>query len=185
VPTDLSSLEQCLKDAHGQMLSSRPEAHPGEYKALVNRAGQTVFVAPSLVRGTFSQGMERYMALPAGFQRAAFAMFLVSEVHPFTDGNGRVARVLANAELSAAGQQRLIIPTVFHDDYLFALRAMSRQSNPVPLIRVLDRAQALCAELDWTDLHRAEKQLWAANAFHTPAEAEADGRILRLPSERR
>jgi Fic family protein len=31
-------------------------------------------------------------------------MFLVSEVHPFTDGNGRVGRVLMNAESTAAGE---------------------------------------------------------------------------------
>ena len=33
-------------------------------------------------------------------------MFLVAEVHPFADGNGRVARVMMNAELIAGGQQR-------------------------------------------------------------------------------
>jgi Fic family protein len=138
-----------------------------------------------LVRGTLERGMERYAALPRGFQRAVFAMFLVSEIHPFADGNGRVARALSNAELTAAGQQRLIIPTVFRDDYLHALRAMSRQANPTPLIRVLDRAQDFCAQLDWTDIDRAEEQLRAAHAFDTPAEADAAGVILRLPSEGR
>ena len=112
--------------------------------------------------------MERYLALPPGFQRAVFAMFLVSEVHPFADGNGRVARALSNAELTAAGQQRLIVPTVFRDDYLQALRAMSRQANPTPLIRVLDRAQDLCAQLEWINLDRAETYLRDAHAFDTP-----------------
>ena len=28
-------------------------------------------------------------------------MFLVSEVHPFVDGNGRIARIMMNAELVA------------------------------------------------------------------------------------
>jgi fido (protein-threonine AMPylation protein) len=157
---------------------------PGEYKTHANRAGQTEFVAPTLVRGTLERGMERYLALAPGFQRAVFMMFLVSEVHPFADGNGRVARVLANAELTVAGQQRLIIPTVFRDDYLHALRAMSRQSNSVPLIRVLDRAQDFCAQLQWTDVDLAEAQLLAAHAFDAPAEADAAGVILRLPSER-
>lgn len=184
VPTDLSSLEQILRATHRRMLAARPDVSPGEYKTIPNRAGQTVFVAPRLIRGTLAQGIDRYLTLPPGFRRAAFAMFLVAEVHPFTDGNGRVARALANAELSAAGQQRLIIPTVFRDDYLLALRAMSRQSNPTPLIRVLDRAQELCTQLDWTDLDRAEAQLAAAHAFETPGDAEAAGVILRLPSER-
>jgi len=32
--------------------------------------------------------------------RALLAMFIVSEVHPFIDGNGRLARLVMNAELS-------------------------------------------------------------------------------------
>jgi len=181
---DLDSLEGLLRSAHARMLAARPEAVPGEYKTRPNRAGETEFVSPTLVRGTLERGMEGYLTLPPGFQRAVFAMFLVSEVHPFTDGNGRVARVLSNAELTAAGQQRLIIPTVLRDDYLQALRAMSRQVNPTPLIRVLDRAQDLCAQLDWGSLDHAEAQLRVAHAFETPAEAETAGLALRLPDER-
>lgn len=185
VPRDAESLEEILRSTHARMLAARPEAAPGTYKTIANRAGQTVFVPPRLIRGTLDQGLDRYLALPPGFPRAAFAMFLISEVHPFADGNGRVARVLANAELSSAGQQRLIIPTVFREDYLHALRAMSRQANPKPLVRVLDRAQELCFQLDWTDLDRAEDQLQQLHAFETPADAEAAGVILRLPDERR
>jgi hypothetical protein len=185
VPTDYATLGRILRSAHARVLAARSDMAPGEYKTRANRAGQTEFVAPVLVRGTLERGMERYAALPRGFQRAVFAMFLLSEVHPFADGNGRVARALSNAELTAAGQQRLIIPTVFRDDYLQALRAMSRQANPTPLIRVLDRAQDFCAQLDWTDIDRAEEQLRAAHAFDTPAVADAAGVILRLPSEGR
>ena len=183
VPSDFPSLEETLRAAHVRILAARPDKAPGAYKVEPNRAGGTLFVAPALVRGTLQRGLERYLALPAGFQRAAFAMFLVSEVHPFADGNGRVARALANAELSAAGQQRLIVPTVFRDDYLSALRAMSRHGNPIPLIRALDRVQELCAQLDWTDLDRAETLLTGVNAFMTPAEADEASLILRLPSE--
>jgi len=183
VPSDLTTLEGILRSTHARVLAARSESAPGEYKTRANRAGQTEFVAPALVRGTLGKGMERHRTLPSGFQRAVFAMFLVSEVHPFADGNGRVARVLSNAELTAAGQQRLIVPTVFRDDYLNALRAMSRNANPTPLIRVLDRAQDFCAQLDWTDVDRAETQLRAAHAFDASAEADAAGLILRLPSE--
>jgi Fic family protein len=38
-------------------------------------------------------------------------MFLISEVHPFDDGNGRVARAFMNAELVAAGHCRILIPS--------------------------------------------------------------------------
>jgi hypothetical protein len=110
-------------------------------------------------------------------------MFLVVEVHPFTDGSGRVARALANAELTASGQQRLMIPIVFRDDYLAALRAMSRRGAPVPLIRVLSRAQAWSGGIDWSSMTAAERDLDRTNALLTPGEAEERGVILRLPSE--
>jgi fido (protein-threonine AMPylation protein) len=184
VPNDAESLESLLRDVHARLFGAHPELEPGSFKSRPNRAGTTEFVAPSLVRGTLARGLERQLALPPGFQRAAFAMFLVSEVHPFADGNGRVARVLVNAELSAAGQQRLIVPTILRDDYLNALRAMSHHANPTPLIRVLDRTQELCAQLDWSDLHRAEERLRELHAFTPPSEADAGGLVLRLPSER-
>ena len=38
-------------------------------------------------------------SLPDGLARAAYRMFVVSEVHPYTDGNGRVARAIMNAAL--------------------------------------------------------------------------------------
>jgi Fic family protein len=34
-----------------------------------------------------------YQAMNHPFKKAAFMLFLVSEVHPFIDGNGRVARI--------------------------------------------------------------------------------------------
>jgi Fic/DOC family len=44
-------------------------------------------------RGTLHESWRLYDSLPVSFARAAFAMFLVSEVHPFADGNGRMARL--------------------------------------------------------------------------------------------
>ena len=55
---------------------------------------------------------------------------LISEVHPFVDGNGRVARVMMNAELVAAGEERIIITTVLRGNYVAALKAMSLTAMP-------------------------------------------------------
>jgi hypothetical protein len=60
-----------------------------------------------------------------------------------------------------------------------AASALSRDAHPEPLIRVLDRAQQLCAELDWSDLDVAERQLTTLHAFDSP---DSDLR-LRLLSE--
>jgi Fic/DOC family len=177
-PEDLLDL---LRAHHAQILERRPQADPGAFKTLVNRAGATTFVHPDLVVGTLSEGYRYYEALPAGLARAIFMMFLVGEVHPFTDGNGRVARVLMNAELSAVGEQRLVIPIVYRDNYLQALSALSRNGNPRPLVRTLDFAQEYAAAIDWSDLPTAERTLEETSALLEPELAEEQGVRLRLP----
>lgn len=77
---------------------------PGAFKIGHNPASATVFVAPDLVEGTVDQGFTLLRCLGSHFQRAVFRMFLVAEVHPFVDGNGRTARIMMNAELVSVGQ---------------------------------------------------------------------------------
>lgn len=182
-PKDADDLLYLLSTFHARIMSGRPEERPGKFKTKRNRAGNTEFVVPTRVQGTLRRGYERYRALPSGFARATFAMFLVAEVHPFADGNGRVARALANAELTAARQQRLIVPIVFRDDYLQALRALSRLEAPAPLIKVLARAQEWAASIDWTSGASANTDLERTQALLTPAEAEERGVILRPTTE--
>ena len=66
---------------------------------------------------------------------------MISEVHPFPDGNGRTARVMMNAELVKHGQSKIIIPAVYRDDYMGALRRLTRLQDPSAYIRMLQRAQ--------------------------------------------
>jgi|SRR5690606_5838036 len=109
-------------------------------------------------------------------------MFLVSEVHPFDDGNGRVARIMMNSELVAAGEQRIVIPTAYRENYLMGLRALSRNTQPEAQIRVLDFAQRYTLAIEWGDLQRTRRLLERTNAFLTSDEAEEQGRLLRLPT---
>lgn len=167
---DLEGFLQLLQRRHHVMLAARPEVAPGELKTKPNRAGNTVFVAPELVRGTLQKGLDRFRALETPFARAAFMMFLVAEVHPFADGNGRLARVMMNAELIAGGQQRIIIPTVYRDDYLGALRALSRSRRAAVLPKMLDHAQLFVSRIDFTDLAKTRRALEQAEAFREPSE---------------
>lgn len=111
--------------------------------------------------------------LAAGLPRAAFAMFLAAEVHPFADGNGRVARLLMNAELSAAGQARVLVPLPYREECLRALRALSLSADPVPLWRMLDRAQRWSALVDWSDRDGVLETMRHTNALAAPDEAGA------------
>jgi hypothetical protein len=64
-------------------------------------------------------------------------MFVVAEVHPFLDGNGRLARLFLNAEITAGGMGRLIVPTSLRTDYLTCLEALTTGGNPEPYTRLL------------------------------------------------
>ncbi|MGH2400555.1 MAG: Fic family protein, partial [bacterium] len=166
-----------LSQAHEVLMGGRPEAGPGQWKTKPNQAGGTRFVEPGLVQGTLERGWDTARTLRSAFQRAAMVMFIITEVHPFTDGNGRLARALMNAELVAAGERRIIIPTVFRDDYLGALRSLSRQDAPMPFILMLDQAQRFAASVRWEDYATALDDLTAANAFAPPE----PGIRLRIP----
>ena len=180
-PRDFPGLVRVLRERHHTIMGGRPEMRPGEFKVAPNRAGQTLFVAPDLVLGTLEQGFSLYQSLESPFERAAYMMFLVSEAHPFADGNGRIGRVMMNAELVVGGEERIIIPTVFRDNYLAALRALSHTGHPDPLIRVLDYAQRWTLAVDWSSLPDTVRELEACNAFLGSDEAEAEGLRLRMP----
>ena len=181
-PQDSEALFDLIRTRHAAMMGSRPDIRPGEFKQTGNRAGSTVFVAPDLVVGTLEQGLAFIHSLETPLQRAVFIKFLISEVHPFVDGNGRVARIMMNAELVAADEERIVIPTVFRDNYLSALRALSQSGWPEPLIRVLDYAQRWTAAVDWRSVEETRKGLENCNAFLSPADAEEKGRRLQIPA---
>ncbi len=171
-----------LRDRHARIMIGRPDKRPGLFKETANRAGATRFVEPSLVEGTLFVGLEVMGALADPLHRAIFMMFLVSEVHPFDDGNGRVARVMMNAELVAKDEQRIVIPTVYRENYLAGLRALSRNGRPDALIRVLDFAQRYSLAIEWGELWETQRLLEKTNAFLEPEEAEARGVFLRIPA---
>jgi hypothetical protein len=181
-PADADEFIELLRADHAVILGNRPAARPGEFKDRANRAGETTFVHPDLVNGTLMEGFRCYKALPEGFSRAVFMMYLVAEVHPFTDGNGRTGRVFMNAELTAAGLQRILIPISCRDDYLQGLRALSLGGDPAPLVRVLEFAQRYAVGIDWSDQHKAERMLRATNAFVLPQVADRERKRLRLPA---
>lgn len=171
-PSSASDLGSILAETHRRVMGGRPEVGPGEYKREPNRAGATSFVHPDLVRGTLREGFQLYSTLPAGLPRAVYVMFLVAEVHPFADGNGRVARALMNAELSAAGLCRVMIPLPYRDEYLNALRALTRNGNPRPVWRMVDRAQRWASTMSWTGRDRVFELMDQTNALVDPRDGE-------------
>jgi hypothetical protein len=164
------------------ILGGRPDKRPGELKVAVNQAGATVFVLPELVEGTLRRGYELLDSLPTPTQRAAFVAFLVAEVHPFDDGNGRLARTVMDAELVAGDEQRAIIPTILRNDYLRGLRRLSRQDRPDLFVAVLDRARRWTSRMDWSGPPPTTRRLLErSNAFVDATDAEDRGIHLLDP----
>jgi hypothetical protein len=122
----------------------------------------------NLVTGTLIKGFDYYTALRHPFAKAAYMMFLISEVHPFLDGNGRLARIMMNAELSAQWQAKIIIPTVYREDYIVALRSLSRKSEPMPYIRMLQRAHEFSRNIFGDDFKEMRSYLEECDAFKEP-----------------
>lgn len=174
-PEDAGQLLQILRYRHKILMTARSARNPGEFKDRNNRAGDTEFVDHTLARGTLMRGFDFYRALKHPFAKAAYMMFMVSEVHPFLDGNGRVARIMMNAELVTAGQTKVIIPTVFREDYLGALRQLTRRHQPDTFIRMVQRAQQFSATIIGEDMDVMQQVLEASNAFK-----EGDEHILRI-----
>ena len=176
LPGNFEDFLKLLRTRHARILDGRPDKSPGGFKTKENQAGGTVFVAPELVNGTLERGFEFLQGLAEPFHRAVFMMFLVSEVHPFDDGNGRVARVMMNAELAASEEERIIIPIAYRTDYISALKAISQNGLTDPVIRMLDAAQRYTHSIDWSSLDKARAALNSTNAFFDGEDAK-----LKIP----
>ena len=115
VPSDALSMLNLLKERHVVLLRARHTKNPGQFKEINNRAGNTTFVDWQLVSGTLKKGYEWYSLLRHPFAKAAYMMFLVSEVHPFLDGNGRTSRLVMEYVVRSLGLPTVIISD-FNDD---------------------------------------------------------------------
>jgi hypothetical protein len=164
-PGKPEELLEILLYRHKILMSARTSKKPGQFKDKNNRAGDTHFVDQTLVKGTLIKGFDFYQALTEPFAKAAYIMFLISEVHPFIDGNGRIARIMMNAELVKQGQTKIIIPTVYRDDYMLALRKLTRQQETSAYVRMLLKAHLFSSTIAGEDRDAMEKHLEASNAF--------------------
>ncbi len=127
----LKFTESAVKHLHQELLKyvDKDEKHRGEYKKgenkvhMIDTAGQSIGVLFDTTMAHLTPGQMR--DLIEWMQRALIdnkfhplliiGNFLVEflKIHPFTDGNGRLSRVLANLLLLQAGY--LYIPYVSHE----------------------------------------------------------------------
>ncbi|AYD48865.1 Fic family protein [Arachidicoccus soli] len=167
LPQSAEHLLELLRARHKILLQARASKKPGQFKDINNLADDTEFVDWQLVSGTLKKGYQWYSLLQSPFVRACYMMFLISEVHPFIDGNGRVARIMMNAELTAAGMSKIIIPTVYRTDYLGAIRKLTRKGEAETYVRMLGRAYEFSATIHGEDIDEVASYLRKCNAFES------------------
>lgn len=164
LPAGAPIIEQ-LRARHQHQMQRRPEVEPGAFKLKSNHAGNTEFVEPALVRGTLAEGSKLLTTVPAGTARALLAMFLVAEVHPFNDGNGRLARLVMNAELSAVSACRIMVPTLYREQYLDCLRVLTRDRVPGPFLKAMSDILVWTSKFDYQHLDQVITDLKRCHAF--------------------
>lgn len=173
IPSSGAELLEILRDRHERMMAARPEVSPGEFKRVPNRVGAYHFVQPELVIGTLLAGFDVMNVLENPLARAIAMTALVTECHPFNDGNGRISRMMSNAELSAKDEVRIVIPTNQRESYLTALHAYSDKAvGGEPLYQVMSFAQRWTSKVDWSDYAQAKATLEKLGAFEVPNDAQ-------------
>ena len=180
-PDGPEAFQELLRARNAEILAGRPGLGPGGWKDTPNQAGSYVFVAPSLVEGTLAEGFAHRERIASPLGRALYMFFVVSEVHPFADGNGRVARATMNAELSAVGETRIVIPIVWRNEYFASLRQLSREGNSRLYVRTLAYAWRWTAAMNWFDAPTTRAQLERSNALVDSTDAARSGLQLLLP----
>jgi hypothetical protein len=179
-PKSFDDFIDLLKSRHKILMKGRTNI-TSEFKTKANQAGSTLFINPELVLGTLKEGFEIYQRLTTSFSKAIFMMFLVSEVHPFDDDNGRIARIMMNCELISNGEQRIIVPTVYRNNYLSSLKALSHNSITEPIVKTMDFVQKYTKAINWDNIEETWNMLEKTNAFKDPNEADEEGVRLILP----
>ncbi len=68
---------------------------------------------------------------------AVLSHWLVGYIHPYNDGNGRMARFVMNVLLVSGGYPWTVIPVDRRDEYMAALEAASCEGDIVPLAQLV------------------------------------------------
>jgi signal recognition particle subunit SEC65 len=92
---------------------------------------------PTAVLDGMSSLLECIAGEPDARVRAVLGPFLLTYIHPYTDGNGRLARLMMNVLLVEGGFQWTVIPLVQRREYMESLEAASTQDDIRPLTSLI------------------------------------------------
>ncbi|WP_293787159.1 Fic family protein [uncultured Aeromicrobium sp.] len=151
--------ESDVRSIHGLLMGRDPDG--GRYKIWLNRIAESKHTplppsdTPEAMHNliTWMNRVVETRCLPAPVAAAAVHAWL-AHIHPFHDGNGRVARLLANLIVGREGLPPLVIEHVSdRHDYITALQISDEGGDLAPLVgvflKVMNRAVQLLREPDF------------------------------------
>jgi Fic family protein len=117
--------ERDLLDLHRIVLSRVCDDFAGSYRHGAARISGSHHVPPNamMVADQMEELFAEIQSIADPVERAAKLHHGIARIHPFTDGNGRVARLAMNFVLLAAGYPPISIPTNLRQAYYDALEA--------------------------------------------------------------
>lgn len=126
--------EENIKQLHKLFFSNIDENEAGKYrkqKVFISGSEYTV-VEPNAVPGLMKDFVEQLEHMRDTYHPIEFAALVHKEfvfIHPFIDGNGRVARLLLNLVLLQEGYTIAIIPPVLRREYIDLLEKAHRDDR--------------------------------------------------------
>ena len=110
------------------------------------RASRHVPPPPEAVTDAMSALLDLLESESKPIVRAVLGHWLFGFIHPYMDGNGRMARFLMNLMMASGGYRWTIVWTTRRKDYLGALEAASADQYIVPFAKFLREEMSV----DWS-----------------------------------
>lgn len=137
--------EKFIKSLHQKLLPTEPE-HAGSYREIKARFPNTQTVLPNYMKvpALMAELIEKDNQIDDPIEKAFRFHYDLVSIHPFTDGNGRVSRLVMNTILMQNDFPPIIIPPEEKTKYIQALETYSVKGDSVPyqifLLEQMERA---------------------------------------------
>lgn len=133
--------EDNIKELHKLFYNKIDSEQAGEYrkKSIIVTGSDVDFPKPEELENKMNEFIKKIPQMKKDMHPVEFAAMLhviFVNIHPFIDGNGRVARLLMNLALLQAGYNITIIPPIVRADYIRALQD-SNHNNFEPFINFI------------------------------------------------
>ena len=133
--------EENIKDLHKLFYNKINLEQAGIYrnKSIIVTGADIDFPKPDEIENRMNEFVKNIPQMKMDMHPIKFAAMLhviFVNIHPFIDGNGRVARLLMNLALLQAGYNITIIPPVLRVDYIRVLQE-SNHNNFEPFINFI------------------------------------------------